>query len=534
MACSRSIIVRITCRSSADGASMAHLFRGGRILVESSQVITALLIDDGRIAWFGSDDEAAELSLNGVAITELDGALVSPGFVDAHVHATSTGLTLLGLDLSGTRSAADILDAVAKEAASHPHSMIIGHGWDESGWPDRRLPTAVELSRVSSDARVYLTRVDAHSALVSSALIEAVAQSRVMAGFSDTGWVTQEAHHLLREQALGDLNLRDTARAQAAFLDRAMECGIVAVHEMAGPVISSESDCRALLALSSSRPAPFVTAYWGELAQSGGIDIARAIGARGCGGDLFVDGSLGSHTACMHAPYLDAPESNGREFINRDSLAEHVDLCVKAGIQTGFHAIGDAATEAVMAAYSRAALTYGQERMTAQRHRIEHAEALSEAEIHECSRLGIIASMQPVFDARWGGPSGMYAERLGWERAERLNPIGDLRRAGVSVAFGSDAPVTPLDPWGAVQAAINHQSPSQRVTLSTAVDAHTRAGWHAAGVDDAGRLEVGAAAHLAIWAASTLEGIPGAGSTALRTIVSGECVFDSGQLQDCP
>lgn len=512
---------------------MAHLFRGGRILGGSSPALTSMVVDDGRIAWFGSDDEAAGLSLNGAAVTELEGALVTPGFVDSHVHATSTGLTLLGLDLSGARSAADILDAVAREADCYPHSLILGHGWDESVWQVRRLPTAEELSRASSDARVYLTRVDAHSALVSSALISAAAHSREERGFSESGWVTQEAHHALREHALGTLSSSETARAQDAFLIRALECGLVGVHEMAGPMISSEVDCAALIATAGSRPSPLVTVYWGELAQSGGIETSRRIGASGCGGDLFVDGSLGSHTACMHQPYLDAPASSGREYIERESLIEHVHRCVEADVQTGFHAIGDAATQAVMAAYSAAASVYGRDRVASQRHRIEHAEALCEADIHECARLGIIASMQPVFDARWGGKAGMYSERLGWDRAKLLNPLGDLHRSGVNIAFGSDAPVTPLDPWGAVRAAMNHQSPAQRVTLSTAVDAHTRAGWHAAGVDDAGRLKVGAAAHLAIWAASTPEGIPGAGSTALRTIVGGECVFDSGQLQDC-
>lgn len=491
-----------------------------------------MVIEDGRIAWMGSDDEADALVARWDARTDLDGALVTPGFVDAHVHATSTGLTLLGLDLSGTQSAAEILDAVASEAARHPGALILGHGWDQSQWAECSLPTAEELSRASSDAAVYLTRVDAHSALVSTRLVMAVPQVRDLRGYGESGWVSQEAHHVLREHALASLTPIDTARAQGAFLMRALECGIVAVHEMAGPVISGEGDCQALLTLARSRPAPVVTAYWGELAQAGGIECARDIGARGTGGDLFVDGSLGSRTACMHRPYRDAPETSGREFIDAESMATHVDLCVQAGVQTGFHAIGDAATHAVAAAYSRAASKHGHERFLRQRHRIEHAESLAESDILECARLGVIASMQPVFDARWGGLEGMYAERLGWERARELNPIGDLHRRGVTVAFGSDAPVTPLDPWGAVHAAVTHHSPSQRVSRSVAVAAHSRAGWHAVGVDDAGLLDVGAAAHLSIWAATEPGGVPIPGATALRTVIGGECVYDSGLLED--
>lgn len=511
---------------------MAHLYRGGRILSPNSRPLTALLIEDGCIAWMGDEAEASGITHAGMRTTDLDGALLTPGFVDAHVHATSTGLTLLDLDLAHTCCALDVLEAVEKEASRHPGSVILGHGWDESHWSDPSLPDAQEIARASNGARVYLTRVDAHSALVSTALIAAIPGVDEMNGFDSSGWVTLEAHHALREFALGTLTPATRARAQNAFLSEAARKGIVSVHEMAGPVISSESDCQDLLVLAEDIGGTRVVAYWGELAQLGGIERAGELGAHGTGGDLFVDGSLGSHTACLHEPYLDAPHTSGREFIDHDTLVEHVDLCIRAGQQTGFHAIGDAATEAVVTAYSRAAEVHGPERVRDQRHRIEHAEAMNSTSIAECARLGIIASMQPAFDRRWGGDSGMYASRLGRDRAASLNALGALREAGVSIAFGSDAPVTPLDPWGAIRAALEHRTPSQRVDLAFAIDAHTRAGWHAAGVSDSGRLAVGATAHLAIWPSMPGEELPEAGATALRTIISGKACWDSGQLED--
>jgi predicted amidohydrolase YtcJ len=301
---------------------------------------------------------------------------------------------------------------------------------------------------------------------------------------------------------------------------------------MAGPVISSDDDCVQLIALAREMAGPLVYAYWGELAPNGGIEAARTIGARGTGGDLFVDGSLGSHTACLHDPYTDAPESVGREFIDVQALIEHVDACVRAGEQTGFHAIGDAATEAVLHAYAQAAAKYGHKVIVGQRHRIEHAESLSPSSIEMCSTLGIIASMQPVFDERWGGSEGMYAQRLGRERAELLNAIGEMQASGVTVAFGSDAPVTPLDPWGAVHAAIHHRTAAQRIDLPSALAAHTRAGWHAARMDGVGGVSVGSPAHLAFWGARDPEGIPVSGSTALRTVIDGAIVWDSGELED--
>ncbi len=509
---------------------MAHLLRGGRILHPGSRTPTALLIDQGRIAWMGTDDEARGLALRGAEVTDLDGALVTPGFVDAHVHATSTGLALLGLDLSGTLSARDLLDVVSSEAAAHPGSLILGHGWDESTWLDRTLPTASEIDRATLGARVYLTRVDVHSALVSSALIDAAPECRSVVGFDDCGWVTQEAHHVLRDFALRTIDDVTRRRAQDAFLDSAAVHGIVSAHEMAGPVISSDRDCTQILSRSCERAGTQIVAYWGELAQAGGIETARGLGAYGTGGDLFVDGSLGSHTACLHDPYLDAPQSTGREFIEVEELITHVDMCVRVGQQTGFHAIGDSANDAVVHAFMVAAATHGSDLVRSQRHRIEHAESLSSAGIVECARLGIIASMQPGFDERWGGVDGMYARRLGQERAALLNPIGELRQAGVTVAFGSDSPVTPLDPWGAIHAAMNHRTPGQRIDLHAAIEAHSCAGWHAAGVDDAGRIDVGQAAHLAVWAVGDDEQYPSAGATALRTLRSGISIHDSGHL----
>ena len=115
------------------------------------------------------------------------------------------------------------------------------------------------------------------------------------------------------------------------------------------------------------------------------------------------------------------------------------------------------------------------------------------------AELGLTASVQPAFDALWGGEEGMYAQRLGVERARTLNPFAALLRAGVPLAFGSDSPVTPLDPWGTVRAAAFHRTPEHRVSVRAAFTAHTRGGWRAIGRDDAGVLVPGAPADYAVW-----------------------------------
>ena len=135
------------------------------------------------------------------------------------------------------------------------------------------------------------------------------------------------------------------------------------------------------------------------------------------------------------------------------------------------------------------------------RHRIEHVEMVDAAMIATLAELGVVASVQPAFDRLWGGEAGMYVERLGADRARTLNPFAAMAAGGVTLAFGSDSPVTPLDPWGTVRAAAHHRTPGQSLTVAAAFAAHTVGGWRAARVDDGGVLPVGAPATFAVWSA---------------------------------
>lgn len=151
-----------------------------------------------------------------------------------------------------------------------------------------------------------------------------------------------------------------------------------------------------------------------------------------------------------------------------------------------------------------AAETLGLPRIRGARHRVEHAEMLTPMTVAAFAELGLTASVQPAFDAAWGGEEGMYAQRLGVERARTLNPYAALLRAGVPLAFGSDSPVTPLDPWGTVRAAAFHRTPEHRISVRAGFTAHTRGGWRAVGRDDAGALVPGAPADYAVWRTADL------------------------------
>ncbi|MFI6015189.1 amidohydrolase [Streptomyces sp. NPDC051243] len=521
------------------------LLRRGEVHSPADPFATAMVVERGQVAWVGSEG-AADAFADGVdEVVDLDGALVTPAFTDAHVHTTATGLALTGLDLSAAPSLEAALGLVRDFAAARPHDrVLLGHGWDASRWPGGRPPTRAELDEATGGRPLYLSRIDVHSAVVTTALLDMTPGEL---GAADAPLVAA-AHHAVRATALGSITPAQRIEAQRAALAHAASLGIGTVHECGGPDISSEDDFTGLLRLAAEEPGPRVVGYWAERAEEG-VAKARALGATGAAGDLFVDGALGSHTACLHQPYADAAHT-GTAYLDAAAVAAHVTACTEAGLQAGFHAIGDAAVTAVVEGVRAAAEKLGLARIRAARHRVEHAEMLTPETVAAFAELGLTASVQPAFDALWGGDDGLYAQRLGAERARTLNPFAALLRAGVPLAFGSDSPVTPLDPWGTVRAAAFHHTPEHRVSVRAAFTAHTRGGWRAVGRDDAGVLVPGAPADYAVWRTGELvvqapddrvarwstdprSGTPGLPDltpgrdlpVCLRTVVGGRTVF---------
>jgi predicted amidohydrolase YtcJ len=479
------------------------LLHGGHIYAIQDPFATSMLISDGRIAWIGDDGGAAIYAPDADEVVDLRQALVTPAFVDAHVHLTSSGLTINGLDLSRVESLGECLRMI-EDAASTSTGMILGHGWDDASWPEQRPPTVAEIDARVGNRSVYLSRVDVHSALASSALRAQVPDGRGTDGWCDEGPLSRAAHHRVREAAFGSITSSQRGRAQVAALEAAAASGIASVHENAGPTISGADDLAEVLALGALAHMPEVVGYWGRL---DGAQEALELGARGAAGDLFVDGSIGSRTACLTHAYIDAqPPTSGAAYLTADDVARHVIEATDAGIQAGFHVIGDGATSIVMEGLQRARAHVGDDALRSCRHRLEHLEMVTQAQMRELADLGVVASVQPAFDAAWGGDSGMYAQRLGALRAITLNPFGTMTAAGLMLAFGSDAPVTPLDPWGTVRAAAWHSNPLQRISVRAAFAAHTRGGRRAARDDQSqpAVLAVGAPATYAVWAPGPL------------------------------
>nr|WP_260173933.1 amidohydrolase [Nocardioides albus] len=487
--------------------------------------VRAMAVEGGRIVWTGNDpDDFASPD----ELVDLEGRLVTPAFVDSHVHVVETGEQILGLDVGSAPSREVVLDMVAAHVRDLGHDdLVLAQGWDETHWPDPSLPTAAELDRASGGRKVYLNRIDGHSAVVSSALMARVPGIAGLPGWTAQGRVEREALRALLP-LLADLTPAGHAEHGARAALQAMAAlGIGAFHDNSGPDIGPESDLIATQA-QAAEAGLHGTYYWG--AHLGFDDLERLSEVSGLAGDLSADGSMGSRSAALTFDYADLAGHRGHAYLNPEEMAEHIIGCTRRGLQAGFHCIGDQAIDNIAQAFRLAEATLGAASIRSGRHRLEHCELPSPAATETFAHLGVTASMQPMFDGLWGGPDRMYAARLG-ERWQQMNPFRTLLDAGVRLAFGSDSPVTPLDPWAAVHAAVHHHTPGQGITAAEAFAAHTVGGWYAAGIDDAGTLTVGQRATYAVWDRTTFPDlttpdVADVTTACLQTVVDGRTVFE--------
>ena len=529
-------------------AGTTTLYRGGHIYGSGDPCARALVVADNQIAWIGSEQGAAGHADGVDEVVDLHGALVTPTFVDAHVHTSATGLGLRSVDLTGALSLNQGLEKIQEAARKQAGRPVYAPNWDEQDWPEHRPPSSRELDRATYGGVVYSPRVDGHSAVISSALA-AASGARNHPGWHDSGLVTREAHHAARDAFYSGISAAQRRADIDAALLAAAAAGIGLVHENGGPTLSSESDFADVLAAGRRGHGPEVIGYWAELVgdQESARALAARMGAAGLAGDLNIDGSIGSRTAALREPYADGPPApggqdhldndlSGQTYLSVEQVRDHVAACSLAGIQAGFHVIGDAGADAVIAGFQAAAGQVGVAKVVAARHRLEHLEMVDLDAILALVELGVTASVQPAFHRLWGGPHGMYATRLGRERATGMNPFATMHAAGLWLALGSDTPVTPFAPWAAIRDCVNHHEPSQRISLESAFRAHTRGGWRAAGIENRGFLDVGQPASFALWSLEAHSASGGAdlpdlspGATLpinLRTVIGGRTVFD--------
>jgi predicted amidohydrolase YtcJ len=470
------------------------LFTGGsvRTLEDDIAVAEWLLVDGGRIAGYGHGDDVPSADRT----VYLEGGTLVPAFCDAHVHLPATGLFAAGLDVRGESSARRILDAFAD---LHDDGILFGGNFED---PLDEPVTRHELDAAVGGRRALLVRADMHSAIVSTALLDDLDVTGlegvdVDAAGAPTGYLREKAAAEAWRSFETSLPQDQLVRAVRTAVRLAYSKGVAAVHEM---YVVEWRGWRSfdIMQEATSGMALDVTPY----IATTDVERVHAMGFTQVGGDLFLDGSFGSHTAWLSEPYDPSPPegtpSTGIAYREDSELLAFFTEAQRRRMQTGVHAIGDAAIEQAISCWEKVADVAGLDPVRALRHRIEHYECSSDDHIARSARLGLAASVQPAFDRYWGGEDGLYARRMGWDRASGMNRFRTMIDAGITVGAGSDSTVTPLDPFLQMAALRDHHDPDQNLDGLIALRVHTVGSRALAGHEDGiGTLRGGGRADLA-------------------------------------
>lgn len=488
------------------------LFVDGTILTmdKARPTTDALAVVGDRIVALG--EEARRMEGPHTRVVRLGPRTLIPGFVDAHNHFVSYGLRLMRLDLSNVRSKDELLQAVVERAKmTPPDGWVVGHSWDETRWGERALPSQEELDRAAGGRRMLLARVDRHGGLATSA---ALAQAAASGG----PFVVEEEYAKL--VALTSPSLATRVKGIQAATRRAHELGVTSSHVICGP-----GDFEALQAAREAgalgvRVSCFVEE--GQLEHAVGLGARRGLGdawVRFLGLKLYSDGSFGSRTAAVAFDYKDKHGERGVFLHAEGRLEALVKQARASGLQVAVHAIGDRAARRVVHAFELAGVT------PADRARIEHLELVEDEELRRAASMGVVASVQPNFTGEWGHPGAMYEQRLGWDRARRLNRFASYQAAGLPLAFGSDD--MPLGPLYGIRSAVEAPEKEQRLTVEEALRAYTAgAAWAAFAENEVGTLREGMLADLVVLSDDPRAADP-AKLAVKTTVVGGRIVHEA-------
>ena len=449
---------------------------------------TAVAVSGDRIVSVGSTAAIRKLAGSGARVVDANGQMVVPGFIDSHVHFVTSGMNLSSVQLRDAKTPAEFISRIAAFARTAPTgAWITGGDWDHMNWGGE-LPRREWIDSVTGDRPVWINRLDGHMSLANSAALragEVTRETKDVAGGEIVRDARGEPTGILKDNAQSLVGRRepDPTPAQADFaLDTAMkyvaERGVTSIHNMGSWwEVAIFERARAAGRLRTRIYAAVPISSWERLrdtiAKRGRGDDWLRIGAlKG-----FVDGSLGSHTAAMLAPFSDSPTDSGFFVTSRDRLYQMTSGADRAGLQVLVHAIGDLAIRTQLDVFEQVARENG---ARDRRFRIEHAQHIAPSDIPRFAALGVIPSMQPyhaIDDGRW-------AEKvIGPERAKGTYAFRSLKDAGATLAFGSDWFVAPPTPLEGIYAAVTRRTlddrnpngwvPEEKITVEDALRAYT-------------------------------------------------------------
>ena len=473
-----------------------NILTGTNLLTPSPNRVSAIAVAKGTILAVGTDAQIEALKTPTTKVIDLNNAFAMPGFNDAHTHIASAGQQKLTVDLDHVPSLADMQARIRSFTAALPAgAWVQGGGWDHTLWASKTLPTRQDLDAVTAGHPAILSRTDGHIAIVNSAALVAAGISSATpdpaggkidrdASGTPTGIIRETSALTLIRSKIPPLSLEQRRKALNYAIADVLAHGVTSVQDN-----SDWEDFLALEELEYTHHLHLRVSEW--LAFATPLPTLKERRASHPANDPllhlgmlkgFMDGSLGSRTAALDAPYSDEPANSGIPRYTQEALNQLATERAAAGFQLGFHAIGDHANAMALNAFAAAeqVAPHAETPRTTLRYRIEHAQVLLPADFARFQSEGIIASMQPshlLTDMNWA------PARLGPERVKFSYAWKSLLDHHVTLAFGTDYPVESIDPFRGLYSAITRQNeagtmtfePQEKITLNQALYAYTQA-----------------------------------------------------------
>jgi len=507
--------------------------------------VQALAVSAGKIVAVGSNDEVQKLKGPKTQVVDLAGHFVMPGFNDAHVHLGSGGFEKLNVNLVGSKSLDDMKQRTAARAkTAAPGEWIIGRGWDHTLWAEQKTPTRKDIDSVTNGHPAIFNRVDGHIAIANSAALKAAgitSQTPDPHGGKIDRDDKGEPTGILRETAMGLVGEKipppsSAQRRKAAelALQEAARWGITSAQDNSDwedflMYQQMEKEGKLTLRISEWLPfdAPPDQLLHARRYHSPDDPMLHTGMLKG-----FMDGSLGSRTAAMLAPYNDDPKNSGIPRYEQDKLNAMAAERANDNFQMGFHAIGDRGARMALDAFAYAIQKSNKKNL---RFRIEHDQVIAPEDFSKYKALGVIASVQPnhlLTDMNWA------ESHIGPERAKHSYPWKEFEDNGIPMAFGTDFPVEPITPFRGLYAAVTRKNeagtkeyyPEQKLTIDHAIAAYTTGAAYAEFAEDKkGRLAPGMLADFVVLDRDITKVAPEEilKTRVLRTVVGGKTVYEA-------
>ena len=556
-----NLMSQTTARPTADTIYIhANIYTGvvGDSSFHTVPRAEAMGVRGDKLVAVGSESDVTKLKGLQTKVIDLRGHFVMPGFNDAHMHLTEAGFKKLTVDLTGTRSLQEFQDRLRKRLeTTQPQEWITGSGWDETLWHGSQLPTRWDIDEVVFDHPVFLVRIDGHVAVANTLALK-MAHVTLASKEPDGGEIARDLsgapNGILRETAqrlVGSLIPLPTPEKHRQAIEAALQdiarSGVTSAQDFSGDTEEdSRANFRILEQLEREGKLSVRISEW--LPFNEPVESLKQLRDSHPPSDpmlhtgmlkAFMDGSLGSHTAAMLAPFSDDPKNSGLPQYEQAKLNEMAKERVEAGFQLGFHAIGDKAVAMALDAFAEAEKAARANGVKAQdgsdnfRLRVEHAQVTNPAQVERFRELNVIASMQPshlLTDMHWA------MSRLGPQRAAHSYAWAEFENHGVKLAFGTDYPVEPVAPFRGIYAAVSRKSedgkqeyfPAQKLSIEQAIAAYTTGSAYAEfGEKEKGTLAPGMLADFVVLDRD-LTAIPPAkilGTRVLQTVVGGKTVY---------